>query len=201
MAPDVAGEEVLRLAEGNREQAKEVGREPFVRPINGNQCFGCSRGFVRVDVGCVGIGRIGLGAEVVPVVVDRSEEVGLAQVGRRLLAQGVREAAGRESMIAPLARQPGRVEAVLPGLGQVEQRAGPLEGPLDDLGRDAVSGDGEEPDLLEGPGDAGGNHGAGAPVEEGGDVDRRNMHRVRIRRPVRPRRAPRLRRAHRARHR
>ena len=38
VSPDGAGEELLRLAESDRKDAKEVGREPFVRPIDGNQC-------------------------------------------------------------------------------------------------------------------------------------------------------------------
>ena len=174
MTLDGTGEKVLRLAEGGREDTKEAGREPFVGSIEGHQRFRRARGLVRVEVRRIGVGRFGLRPEPGPVVVDGPQEERLAQIGRHLLPQGVGEGAGGESVIAPLPGRTRRMPSILAFPGQVEQGAGSLEGPFDDIRCDAVPGHGEEPDLLAGPGDASRNRFLCAPVEERSDVDSRD---------------------------
>ncbi len=84
------------------------------------------------------------------MVVDRSQEDGLAQVGRRLLAERVREAARGEAMVAALPGRPARMPAVLGRFRQVEEREQLALRALEELEREAVAGDDQEAGLFAG---------------------------------------------------
>src|SRR5688572_18379640 len=95
------------------------------------------------------------------MVVDRAEEHGLAQVGRRLLPERVGEAARGEPVVAALLRSARRMPAVLGRLRQVEEGEQLALRALEQIERKAVAGDDEEAGLLAGSGDLVGVAGSG----------------------------------------
>ena len=174
MAPDKPGEIILRLVQRRREDAQQVRREPFVRAVDGDQRPGGPRRRVGIDVGRIGVRRLRQVRKMLAVVVHGPEEEGLAEIGRRVLAQRIGEARVAKPWKPRWRAWAGRAPAVLPGARQVEEGPRPLEGAFDDRRVDAVAGDDEEAEAFAGPGHGAGHRRLVPAVEEGRDVDDRD---------------------------
>ena len=121
MARDEPREIILGLMQRHREYTQHVRRQAFVGAVDRDQRLGGPRRAVRIDVGRIGVGRLRQVREVAAVVVDRAEEIGLAQIRRRFLAQRVGEAPRGETVKTALARRTSWMAAVLVDAWLVEE--------------------------------------------------------------------------------